>query len=159
MKFDTSMKYGLATGIGLMVYFMTMVAVDLENVVELRLFNFFIMMAGVYALHRHMYQTQAVKASYLSGLFAGFRLSVIAVTSFVLFLGFYSILINPEFTEFLGSGNLWGASLTPYQAAVAIGFEGVASSLILSFLSMQYFKAFAVDSTEVGLRSHELPHK
>lgn len=144
MNISTSLKYALGTTAGLIAYFIIMKIFGLEAQHELRIFNFVIVLAGVVLLHRSMYNAQPPH-SYLNGLFSGFKMGAMATLFFIVFMGIYSTLIDPNFVEVLQSGSIWGGQLSIPQIVIATLFEGLGSCAIISFISMQYFKDLSSD--------------
>lgn len=140
-----TMRFAFYTALGLILYFRMMVVFELEEMHELRLFNFIILSIGVWALHRKMFLLKH-QYTYLEGLLQGIKMSAFAIFYFMLFLAFYGYVIDPHFIEVMESTNIWGPHLTPFYIGVAVSMEGLASSVIISYISMQYFKPYSVEN-------------
>lgn len=145
MNLKLSMRFALRTALGLILYFLLMKTFGLENNHELRLLNFIFIVIGIFGLHRRMF-LRGEKHSYLDGLFSGLRMGVIAIVLFMVFMGLYAAVADQEFVQIAKESNIWGGNLDIYQIAVAIMMEGLASCMIISYISMQYFKNRATDT-------------
>lgn len=140
-------KIGLTTGLvvcgGLILFFFIMGAFDLLKIVELRSINFFILLAGI------LYSINKVKNlcgdnfDYFDGFSAGIFTALYSVVPFGIFVFIYLWKINPSFMEYIRENITYGNSLTPALATFAILVEGIVSGVVISFISMQYFKKFA----------------
>ncbi len=137
-----SIRYGLRTALGLILYFLLMKILGLETNFFLRIFNFFILIGGTYLMLRSTVASGR-PFSYLEGLAYGFTLTITSVVTFLLFMALYTGIIDPNFVAVLESSGMWGSQLTLQQAAFAIFIEGMASGAIISFSWMQYFKKYA----------------
>lgn len=136
----TAVKYGLITTGALIAYFLLMKLAGLVQIVELRMLNLIILIAGVgFAIRKYKRQGDT-EMDYLQGFGIGMLTSAVSVITFALFVFFYLNLIDPAFMETLRQEEAFGQYLNPYMAAVAIFFEGIGSGLILSFIIMQYMK-------------------
>lgn len=134
-------KSGILTACGLIGYFLLMRLFGLHDVFELRFLNILILFAGIrYSLSFVRKNTQAV--SYMQGLGAGMFTTIIATGIFVVFMGVYLMVIDPEFIELIKQGDFFGSYLTPASVLGVIMLEGAASGGILSFVMMQYYKRF-----------------
>ncbi|NVK04949.1 MAG: hypothetical protein HWD92_09000 [Flavobacteriia bacterium] len=148
MYYRYAWGYALKTAAGLIAYFLLMKLLGLEQMHQLRLFNFAIILAGTVALHRKMFRTDE-HHSYIGGLFAGMRMGSISILLFLAFMSVYASIIDPNFIEVLESSGVWGGKLTLFQSVIAIVFEGLASTVVISYASMQYFKIYSEDISEV----------
>lgn len=143
-----SIVYGLLTALALVIYFLIMKVLGLETNFYLRIFNFVIIVAGVYALLNSMIKTDS-NVSYFEGFGAGFRLTLIAVIAFLVFMGLYTKFIDPSFVKVLENTGIWGSNISLSQAAFAIFIEGMASGVVISFAWMQYFKKYISSKSSV----------
>src|ERR1035438_3247323 len=91
-----NMKIGLLTGLVLIAYFLVMKYAGLIQIVELRIFNFFILSAGVYAAFYYKRKEAQNDNKYFNGLQTGVFTTFYAVIPFSIFLFFYFWKINPE---------------------------------------------------------------
>ena len=134
-------KNALKIVLGIVLYFFFMKFLDLENVSELRFLNFIFVVWGI---------NSAIKSNiinnkdtfYLTNLFIGVSTSVIAVAFTLIGLIIYVSLISPEFIIVLEKSFLWGSHLSLPLIVFAITIEGIASSVICSFILMQYWKNY-----------------
>lgn len=145
--------YGLYIGIALIVYFLGMKLFGFEKNFYLRIFNFVILIVGVYLLLRHEFFKRDKAISYFEGLGLGLRATITAVVVFLVFLAIYVKVFDPGFVEILEESQIWGTNITLNQAAIAIFIEGMASAIAISFVWMQYFKKYTSSPTQ--LKSQE----
>ena len=136
--------YGLVIGAALIAYFLLMKVLGLESNFYLRLFNFVILIAGVYFLLKSQIMGSKRTATYFEGLGLGLRATIIAVIVFLVFMASYISFIDPEFIQVLRSSQIWESRVTLSQAAIGIFIEGMASAFVISFAWMQYFKKYTV---------------
>lgn len=138
-----TIPYALYTGGALIAYFLLMKLVGLETNFYLRIFNFVIMVAGLFFLYRNTFlRGTNERVGYLQGLLMGVQLTAISVVMFIVFLGIYIKFLDPGFMGVLKDTGLWATSgISITQAVLGILIEGLASGFILSFVLMQYFKA------------------
>lgn len=136
----TALKYGLITTTGLITYFLLMKVAGMVQIVELRMLNLFILIAGVGFAIREYKRRSDDEMDYLQGFGIGMLTSAVSVTVFALFIFFYLNIFDPAFMETIRQEEAFGEYLNPYMAAVAIFFEGMGSGLILSFIIMQHMK-------------------
>ena len=135
-----SLKYALGIYGALVAYFFIMKLAGLEHVTELRLFNFFIVLGGLYLLLKENMTKNT--SNYFQNLFLGFRTAGLAIVMTVLSLFIYLEAIDPSFMNVLESSMVWGNDLTMFQVSLTIGIEGIASSYLLTYMVMQYMKNF-----------------
>lgn len=136
----TALKYGLITTAGLIAYFLLMKLAGLVQIVELRMLNLFILIAGVGFAIREYKRSGEDEMDYLQGFGIGMLTTAVSVITFALFIFIYLNFLDPAFMETIRQEEAFGQYLNPYIAAVAIFFEGMGSGLILSFIIMQYMK-------------------
>ena len=125
----------------IIVFFFLMKIFGLDNVSELRFLNFLFVFWGI---------NNAIKAniifnnqtSYFNNFYVGFGTSVIAVGLTILGLMIYVGLIDPSFMTVLEDSSFWGKKLNLIMVIFALAIEGIASSVICSFILMQYYKNY-----------------
>jgi hypothetical protein len=132
-------KYGIYTFIGLVAYFLLMKALGLHHNPELRVFNFFIMFAGIWWTLKWDREDTASSLSYVEKIGLGVLAVSVAVIPFAIFIFAY-LKIDTEFMLNLKATESFGQYLNPYILSFLIAFEGIASGAIVSFGMMQYFK-------------------
>ncbi|KAB2814527.1 hypothetical protein [Phaeocystidibacter luteus] len=152
MNIRDLVSYALKTAAGLIGFFMLMKLAGLEQHHELRLFNFVIVLIGTFSLHRKMFLKDG-NHGYFSGFFSGIRMSAMAIVFFMVFLSLYASIIDPQFIELAEDSGIWGGKLSLFQTGIAILFEGLASCIVLSYTSMQYFKPYVMDTADWGQES------
>lgn len=138
-----SIRSGLMVLGGLLLYFFIMAAVDLLRVVELRAFNFAILISGIIYSINKVKNNRGRNFDYFEGLAAGFLTTLYAVIPFATFVFVYLWKINPGFMQYIRENLIYGNNLTPILAAHAILIEGIVSGAVASFVTMQYFKRYA----------------
>ncbi|HKL03105.1 MAG TPA: DUF4199 domain-containing protein [Cryomorphaceae bacterium] len=143
-----SIIYGLLTALALIIYFLIMKVLGLETNFYLRIFNFVIIVSGVYILLNSIIKSGS-NVSYFEGFGAGFRLTLVAVITFLAFMGLYTKFIDPSFVAVLEETGIWGSNISIGQAAFAIFIEGMASGVVISFAWMQYFKKYISSKSSV----------
>ena len=72
----------------------------------------------------------------------GIRMTVTAVTVFVIFMAVYVNFLDKEFMENLDTARIWGSTMSTEQAVIGILIEGVVSGVIMTFIMMQFFKGY-----------------
>lgn len=138
-----TIPYAIYTGLGLIVYFIIMKIIGLEENFILRIFNFFILAFGVFQLLRNSIVRSNEPVDYLTGLKMGLLLTIISVLIFVVFLGLYIKFFDNNFLNIMRNAGLWAfTQISISQVAVVIFMEGIASGAIITFGWMQYFKGF-----------------
>lgn len=125
--------------LSIIIYFFIMKLFGLEKMVELRIFNFAFVLWGVNsAIKQNLFVN--LENSYLSNLSIGFATSFFAVLTVTFSLIVYTLVIDPSIIGIMTNSILWGNNLTLGHVVFALLIEGMASSVICSFLIMQYWK-------------------
>lgn len=128
---------------GIALFFLIMKVFGLEKNMALRMFNFVIVIWGINsAIRMNIFKNQ--DTNYLSNIFIGIATSMIAVFASAVSLFVYAKFISPNFVHVLESSMLWGDNLSVSLITIVIFFEGTASSVISSFIVMQYWKNYKV---------------
>lgn len=135
-----TLKYALGIYGALIAYFFIMKIAGLEHFTQMRLFNFFIVLGGLYLLLRENMRNNT--SNYFQNLFLGFRTAGLTIILTVVSLFIYLKAIDPSFMNVLESSMVWGNELTMFQVCLTIGIEGIASSYLLTYMVMQYMKNF-----------------
>lgn len=78
--------------------------------------------------------------NYIVNLGIGIQTSTLAVILSILGVLFYVEVINPKFLTVLSNCFLLGGNLTMPEIVFSLAIEGIASSVIGSFIIMQYYK-------------------
>lgn len=135
--------YGL-----IVVYFLIMKLFGLDNVSELRFLNFLFVFWGVNRAIKTNIELNK-EHSYFSNFYAGFGASVIGVGLTIVGLIIYVGFIDPNFITVLENSSFWGKELSLQMVVFALAIEGIASSVMCSFIIMQYYKSYK--STEAAI--------
>jgi hypothetical protein len=134
--------------LGIVVYFFLMLFLNAAHISELRILNFVFVFWGINsAVKTNIFKNQ--KNTYLANLFIGFATSFAAVIMIGASLMVYLFYINPFFIEVIKESFFWGNDLTPPIVAFAIIVEGFASSIVCSFIVIQYWKRYKIEKEGV----------
>ena len=138
----SALGFGLLPPLGIIGYFLIMRAFGLIHHMELRYFNGVILLIGVLASMRHRAFNQP-HFSYLEGFGQGVITGVVAT---LLFSGFISVYlrIDKAFLEYIQANAMFGSYLNSQTVFGVLVGEGFASTVCISFISMQYFKRYIV---------------
>ena len=129
--------YGTLIAIGLAVYFVVMYALGLGHIIELRLLNLFILLAGVYYALKQYKRTHEGHLNYFRGLAVGVAASSIGVSTFA-FVLFLFLKIDSDLMRTIIGNEPMGHYLNPYIAAAAIMIEGVMSGFFVTFVLLNW---------------------
>ncbi len=142
VKLDNlGIRYGFYTATGLIGYFLFMQLIGLGHILELRVLNLVILLSGI-VVAIEKYKTLTNKnMEYLTGYGIGGTVTIIGVSIFSIFLGFY-LHFDKVLMEHIRSNALMGHYLDSYTAAFAVFGEGIASGIIASFALMQWYKKY-----------------
>lgn len=125
--------YGTLITLGLMAYFFIMYATGLVHVIELRLLNIFILLAGVYYALKQYKRTHQGRLDYFHALVTGTATAAIGAATFALFLFVY-LHIDRNLMQSIAENEPMGMYLNPYIASAAVFFEGLFSGLAVAYL-------------------------
>jgi len=130
-----ALKYGLMMFAGFTAFFLMMHFLNLSHQYYLRLFNGPIQIAAITFAIREFQQNSAQGGgfNYISGVAMGMFASIVGVLGFALFQIIF-LSLNPEFLEHLQKASMFGDYLTPFTASLIIFMEGIAVSIISSYL-------------------------
>jgi hypothetical protein len=139
MKLPKEFINGFIIFIGLSAYFFLMQILGLSNLHYLRFFNVFIVYLGIHrTLHSNFKEKEL---GYLPNLIAaaitatiGVLLSIIALVLFIYYKG------GQLYLNQLSDGILFGGNPTVTEYIFGLLFEGIASSWVVVFLSMQFWQ-------------------
>jgi len=131
-------KYGLATAIALVAYFLILHSVGLSEKIELRMFNFLILLTGI-ILAIKAAKKKEVDFEYLRGFGVGFYVTVVATVPFAIFIFGFLELNEPIMTHIINNAP-FGHFLSPWACGAVVLFEGLSSGVIITYTAMQYFK-------------------
>lgn len=140
MNLSKELHNGIMIFIGIGMYFLLMEFLGLSDVFILRLLNILIVIYYVNKTIKSNY-TEG-KLEYLDNLISGtltsligVGLSVAGLLAYISFKGGDAYLVNLSQNFLFGGGNP-----SMYQFCIGLLFEGIASSVIITFTLMQYWK-------------------
>ncbi len=140
MNLSKELHNGIMIFIGIGMYFLLMELLGLSDVFILRLLNILIVIYYVNKTIKSNY-TEG-KLEYLDNLISGtltsligVGLSVAGLLAYISFKGGDAYLVNLSQNFLFGGGNP-----SMYQFCIGLLFEGIASSVIITFTLMQYWK-------------------
>jgi hypothetical protein len=135
MNISREIYNGVMIFIGIGIYFLTMELLGLSDVFLLRLLNIFIVVYFVNKTIKSNY-TEG-KTAYLDSLtsLTGVALSVAALLAYISLKGGDAYLAKLSQNFLFGGGQP-----SMYQYCIGLLFEGIASSIIITFTLMQYWK-------------------
>ena len=140
MILSKELHNGIMIFIGIGMYFLLMELLGLSDVFILRLLNILIVIYYVNKTIKSNY-TEG-KLEYLDNLISGtltsligVGLSVAGLLAYISFKGGDAYLVNLSQNFLFGGGNP-----SMYQFCIGLLFEGIASSVIITFTLMQYWK-------------------
>lgn len=110
------------------------------HVTELRIVNIlFVVLFSNLLAKRNWIDDARVEylGNFLSVLSANIINVVLCMIGFILYTG----LFDPDYISSISSGILWDANSSLAEVLIAIFFEGMASSAVVSFSVMQYWKS------------------
>ena len=122
-----------------MAYFFIMYAVGLVHVIELRLLNLFIMLAGIYYALKQYKRTHDGHLNYFRGLTIGVSTATIGATTFAAFMMIY-LKIDHNLMQIIIEKEPMGRYLNEYIAAAAIAIEGVFSGFTMSYILLNFME-------------------
>jgi hypothetical protein len=136
--------YGTLIALGLIVYFFLMYAVGLLQVIELRLLNLLIMLAGVYYAMKQYSRTHDGHLNYFRGLTIGVATSAIGASTFSLFL-FVFLRFNNDLMQYIIEHEPMGPYLNAYIASFMVLLEGIFSGLFITFVLLNWVRSDQVN--------------
>lgn len=143
-------RVGLATFLGLVIYFMIMKWLGLSHILELRFFNFVILTIGIcYGISKFKHDSHE-SDFYLKGWGQGIFIAVVALVLFALFMSLYINYFDKELLQKIRESTTIGTEATGFHLFFAILMEGMASAAVITLAAMQYFKS-------VGSAKHRTP--
>jgi hypothetical protein len=139
MKIPKEFKNGFILFIGLAAYFFLMELLGLSNNHYLRVFNIFIVYYGIHRTLQANFKNG--EYGYINNLMASVFTATIgvllSVTGLVLYIYYRG---GQMYLNSLSENFLFGGKPTVTEYCFGLLFEGIASALIIVFLSMQYWQ-------------------
>jgi len=141
MKLQRELKNGVFVFIAIGIYFLAMDLLGLADLYYLRLLNIFIVLYFVnQTIHANI---KDGKNDYLQNFFAGTFTALLGV--FLSIIGLYSYIRyngGETYIHKLSDIFLTGSKPSVTQYCIGLLFEGIASSIIATFILMQYWKRY-----------------
>ena len=140
MNISKELNNGILIFVSIGIYFLTMELLGLSDIFILRLLNVFIV---VYFLNKTIKSNyKEGKTEYLENLISGTLTSLIGVAlSVAALLAYISMKGGDAYLAKLSENFLFGGGEpSMYQYCIGLLFEGTASSIIITFTLMQYWK-------------------
>ena len=125
--------YGTLIALGLIIYFFVMYAAGLIHVIELRLLNLFIMLAGVWYAMKQFKRTHNGRLDYFSAMTTGVATAAIGTATFSVFLFIY-LMIDKNLMNSIAENEPLGFYLNPYIGSFFVMLEGLFSGFGLAYL-------------------------
>jgi len=130
-------SYGVRIAIGLIVYFVVMHLVGLAHVVELRLLNLLILVAGVYLALKQFRESHADHLNYFRALITGVSTAAIGSSIFAVFLFIY-MSADAALMESIRQNEPMGRYMNAYIASCVVALEGLFSGLLVTFILINF---------------------
>ena len=131
-------KHGVFVAVGLIVFFFVMRILDLLYVVELRAMNIFIMATGIVMAVKTLKRIYPERYTYFQGMGTGILTGIIGSVLFALFVFFYVSFLDKGLMQSIIENEPMGRFMNPYIVSVIIAVEGIASALLISFITLNY---------------------
>lgn len=140
MNISKELNNGILIFISIGIYFLFMELLGLSDVFLLRLLNIFIVVYFINKTIKSNYREG--KTEYLDNIISGSLTSLIGVALSVAgLLAYISMKGGNTYLENLSKNFLFGGGEpSMYQYCIGLLFEGIASSIIITFTLMQYWK-------------------
>jgi hypothetical protein len=127
--------------LGIVLFFFLVKLFGLSHIVELRIVNAFFVVMGVNScIKKNVFEN--LDNNYLTNLSLGFAAAVLAVLATSFSLIFYTMVFDSSVITFMENSRFWGNNLSLGTVVFALLAEGVASSVICTFIVMQYWKKY-----------------
>lgn len=140
-------SYGVRIAIGLIVYFVVMHLLGYSHVVELRLLNLLILVAGVYLALKKFKETHAAHLNYFRALATGVGTAAIGSLIFGAFLFVY-MKFDTALMNSIVENEPMGRFLNPYISAFVVVLEGVFSGLLVTFVLINFVNTDEVNEPQ-----------
>ncbi|WBX73101.1 hypothetical protein PG913_09435 [Tenacibaculum pacificus] len=128
---------------GIAIFFLLMKVLGLDKISELRFLNFGFILWGINnAIRTNMNKNK--ESLYINNFSVGIGTSIMAVGLSIVGIIIYVDFIDPSFMSVLENSAFWGQNLSLGLVVFALAIEGIASSVICSFILMQYYKNYKI---------------
>ena len=137
-----AIKYGLIMAAGFVLYFLIMRAFGLSDNYYFRIFNGVIHIVLITLAVKRYKDYYPQDFNYLSGVITGVLTSLVGVIPFAAFMLVF-LSNTPDFMETLqAEAESLGSYLTPYTAALIVLVEGLAVSILASYVIMRIVDSY-----------------
>jgi hypothetical protein len=138
-------QHALKIYLGIVLFFFIVKLIGLSQIVELRIFNALFVILGVNScIKKNVFKN--LDNNYLTNLSIGFAASFLAVLATSFSLIFYTMAFDSSVITFMENSRFWGNNLSLGTVVFALLAEGFASSVICTFIVMQYWKKYKLES-------------
>lgn len=131
--------YGIRIAIGVTAFFLLMKLTGLFHIVELRMLNIFILVAGIFLALKKFKATHGQHINYFRALVVGVVTGAVGSILFAIFLFIY-VHIDTEFMVWLQTNEPMGRFLNPYIVSFIVALEGLFSGLLVTFVLINYLQ-------------------
>jgi hypothetical protein len=131
--------YGIRIAIGVIAFFLLMKFAGFFHVVELRMLNIFILVAGIFLALKKFKGTHGNHINYFRALIVGVVTGAVGSILFAIFLFIY-VHIDSDFMLWLQQNEPMGRFLNPYIVAFIVALEGLFSGLLVTFVLINYLQ-------------------
>lgn len=137
-----ALKYGLMMAAGFTLYFLVMQAIGLGTNYYFRILNALIQLLFITAAIKAYKDHYPKEFNYVGGVTTGVLTSAIGVLPFTVFMGIF-LSITPDFmAEIQAQAESLGTYLTPFTAVLIIAVEGLAVSIVVSYVIMRIVDSY-----------------
>lgn len=134
--------YGTLITLALIVYFFLSYLAGWIHIIELRLLNLLILIAGVYFAMKQYQRTHNGHMDYFHAFTTGMATTAIGTLTFSVFLLIY-LFIDKELMQTISEKQPLGFYLDPYIASFMVSLEGIFSGLFVTFMLANFLSARA----------------
>jgi Protein of unknown function (DUF4199) len=130
-------NYGLKMAAGMILFFLAMRLLDLHHHVELRLLNLLIQSVGIYYALKQFRTTHSDHLNYFRGLIVGVATGSVGSAVFAAFMFAY-MQLDAGLMQSIIDNEPMGHYLNPYISSFIVALEGGFSSMLVTFLLLNY---------------------
>ena len=135
-----ALRYGLLTTALLIAYFLVAGWLDFRHLTDLRYFNIFFLMGGVFLALRRFYGDDATRyTNYFNGFLTGLGVAAVSGVTFSLFVYLFFGWIAPDMGLPVRAAMPF-AGVTAGLMSLIVLVEALLSGVMVAFVAMQFFK-------------------
>lgn len=134
-----TLKFGAYIFLGIAAFFMLMKLSGLEQVAGLRVVNIAIVVFFTNRLAKRNLQDKP-HAEYPEALVSLFLANALSVVLSIIGFIIYVRVIDTQFLSHFTQGVLWAGKMDLWKAVASLFLEGMAGSILVSYIVMQYWK-------------------